>query len=270
MRSLRADQEVPIVYDWDRNIISPIKRHTELDGIIKKLYESFATGRISDERFDTLLAGYEQEQKTLKASIAEAEISLAAFEKDTARVDCFLELAKKYTDFDQLTTPMINEFIDRIIVHAPDRSEGDRTQEVEIYLKFIGRFDLPAPELTPEEEKRQASLRRHRVKSRERYQMIKAGEHAVGQPFKLTCKCCGKEFESKRTNTMFCGPNCRTKFYRQEAAENRSRECICENCGTAFTATRKNVKYCCDACRAEAHRKMQRERNAAKRAKKIA
>ena len=246
------------------------KRYTELDGIIKKLYESFAVGCISDERFDTLLASYEQEQKTLKASIAEAESALANFEQDTARVDCFLELAKKYTDFSELTTPMINEFIDRIIVHAPDRSEGDRTQEVEIYLKYIGRFEAPIPELTQEEVKRQEQLRRHRIKSRERYQMIKAGEHAVGQPFKLICKCCGKEFESKRTNTMFCGPNCRTKFYRQEAAENRSRECICENCGAAFTATRKSVKYCCDACRAEANRKMQRERNAARRAKKIA
>ena len=141
-------------------------------------------GRISDERFATLLAGYEQEQKTLSQSISDAEISLATFEKDTARVDRFLALAKKYTDFSELTTPMINEFVDKIIVHAPEKVDGDRTQEVEIYLKFIGRFDLPAPELTPEEEKRQASLHRHRIKSRERYQMIKAGKHTVGQPFK--------------------------------------------------------------------------------------
>lgn len=138
------------------------------------------------------------------------------------------------------------------------------------YLNFIGRFDLLDPELTPEEEKRQASLHWHRVKSRERCQMIKSGEHAVGQPFKLICKCCGKEFESKRKNTTFCGPNCRTKFYRQEAAVNRSRECICESCGAAFRATRKNVKYCCDACRTEANRKIQRERNATKGEKKIA
>lgn len=103
---------------------------------------------------------------------------------------------------------MINEFIDKIIVHAPEKIDGDRVQEVEIYLKFIGRFELPAPELTPEEIKRQEQLKWHRIKSRERYQKIKAGEHVVGQPFKLTCKCCGKEFESKRSNTLFCGPNC--------------------------------------------------------------
>ena len=110
----------------------------------------------------------QQEQETLKASIAEAEEALANFEKDTARVDCFLELAKKYTDFSELTTTMINEFIDRIIVHAPDRSEGDRTQEVEIYLKYIGRFEAPVPEPTPEEVRRQEQLHRYRVKSRER------------------------------------------------------------------------------------------------------
>ena len=162
---------------------------------------------------------------------------------------------------------MINEFIEKIIVHAPEKIDGDRVQEVEIYLKFIGRFELPEPELTPEEIKRQDQLRRHRIKSRERYQKIKAGKHAVGQPFQLICKCCGEEFESKRSNTLFCSPKCRTKFYRQEAVENRKRECVCENCGKTFTATRKDVKYCCDDCRTEANRRMQKERNAAKQIK---
>lgn len=135
-------------------------------------------------------------------------------------------------------------------------------QEVEIYLKFIGRFDLPEPDLTPEEIKRHEQLRRHRIRSRERYQQIKAGEHTVGQPFKLTCKCCGEEFESKRSNTLFCSPKCRTKFYRQEAVERRKRECTCENCGTVFTTDRNSVKYCCEACMREAGRK----RRAAKKA----
>lgn len=163
----------------------------------------------------------------------------------------------------KLTTPMINEFIDKIIVHAPEKIDGDRVQEVEIYLKFIGRFELPEPELTPEEIKRQEQLRRHRIKSRERYQQMKAGEHTVGQPFKLTCKCCGKEFESKRSNTLFCGPNCRAKFYRQEAAENRKRECVCENCSKTFTTTRSDVKFCCDECRYAAQIKRQGARKKA-------
>ena len=250
--------------DTKRKLNKDRKRITELDNIIKKLYESFAVGRISDERFDSLLAEYEAEQKDLQGSVADAEQRLTAFEEDTARVEQFVELAKRYTDFSELTTPMINEFIEKIIVHAPEKVDGDRVQEVEIYLKFIGHFELPAPELTDEEIKRQEQLKRHRIKSRERYQMMKAGEHAVGQPFTLTCKCCGKEFQSRSSATMYCSRNCRARYYRQEAAKERSREVVCENCGKTFTATRSNVKYCCDACRTEANRQRQQARRAAK------
>ena len=147
------------------------KRIDELDNIIKKLYESFAVGRITDERFDTLLVEYEAEQKELQASVEADEERLSVFEEDTARVEQFMELARKYTDFSELTTPMINEFIDKIIVHAPEKLDGDRVQEIEIYLKFIGHFELPAPELTEEEIKRQEQLKRHRIRSRERYQL---------------------------------------------------------------------------------------------------
>ena len=266
IQKVRAASEVrqaQAARDLKRKLNKDKRRCEELDTIIKKLYESYAVGRIGEERFDTLLAGYEQEQAALRQSIMEAESALDSFEQDTANVERFLALAKKYTDFSELTTPMINEFIEKIIVHAPEKLDGDRTQQVDIYLKFIGRFDLPASELTPEEEKRQASLHRHRVKSRERYQKIKAGEHAVGQPFKLVCKCCGEEFESTRSNTLFCGPNCRAKFYRQEAAAGRMRECVCGNCGKVFTTTRNDVKYCCEACQRKAHSKMRYRRQQA-------
>ena len=267
VRSASQLRQAEAAKDAKRKLSKDKKRITELDTIIKKLYESFAVGRITDERFDSLLADYEAEQKALQASVTEAEERLSAFAEDTARVEQFLELARKYTDFSELTTPMINEFIEKILVHAPERIDGERVQEVEIHLRFIGQFELPAPELTEEEIKRQEFLKKERIRSRERYQKIKAGEHAVGQPFTLTCKCCGQEFASKRTNTLFCGPNCRAKFYRQEAAEGRSRACTCENCGKVFPTTRANVKYCSDDCRYEGHLKGQRVRNAARRGK---
>mgnify|MGYP002270759718 CR=1 FL=1 len=219
VRSASQLRQAEAAKETKRKLNKEKKRISELDTIIKKLYESFAVGRITGERFDSLLAEYEAEQKALTASVSEMETQMSAFAEDTDRAKQFLELAKKYTDFSELTTPMINEFVEKIIVHAPEKIDGDRVQEVEIYLRFIGRFELPVTELTEEEIKRQEQLKRHRIKSRERYQKIKAGEHAVGQPFMLTCKCCGQEFASKRTNTLFCGPNCRAKFYRQEAAE---------------------------------------------------
>ena len=241
------------------------KRISELDNIIKKLYESFAIGRITDERFDTLLAEYEAEQKSLQASVAEAEQRVSSFEEDTVRVEQFMELAKKYTDFSELTTMMINEFIDKIIVHAPEKIDGDRVQEVEIYLKFIGRFELPAPELTEEEIKWQEFLKKERARSRERYQKLKSGERTVGVPITQTCKCCGKTFEARSTAKLFCDVNCRAKYYRQETANERSREVTCEHCGKVFTTTRNSVKYCSDDCRYAAQIKRQGKRKKALR-----
>ena len=270
VRSASQVRQAEAAKDTKRKLSKDKKRVSDLDSIIKKLYESFAVGRISEERFDSLLSEYEIEQQSLRTAVAEAETQLTAYAEDTDKAEQFLTLAKRFTDFSELTTPMINEFIDRIIVHAPERISEERTQEIEIHLKFIGRFELPAPELTPEELAEQERLRKERIRSRERYQKIKSGETVPGRPFTLSCKCCGKAFESKRSNTMFCDVNCRSKFYRQEAAANRSRECVCETCGTAFTTSRIDVKYCGDACREEANRKMQKERNAAKRERKIA
>ena len=265
VRSASQLRQAEAAKETKRKLNKEKKRISELDTIIKKLYESFAVGRITGERFDSLLAEYEAEQKALTASVSEMETQMSASAEDTDRAKQFLELAKKYTDFSELTTPMINEFVEKIIVHAPEKIDGDRVQEVDIHLRFIGQFELPAPELTEEEIKRQEQLKRHRIKSRERYQKIKAGEHAVGQPFMLTCKCCGQEFASKRTNTLFCGPNCRSKFYRQEAAESRSRACTCENCGKEFITTRSDVKYCSDDCRYAAQIKRQGARKKALR-----
>ncbi|MBR4032136.1 MAG: DUF4368 domain-containing protein [Clostridia bacterium] len=259
VRAASELRQKEVAKDIKRRLNRDRKRIDELDNIIKKLYESFAVGRITDERFDTLLVEYEAEQKELQASVKADEERLSVFEEDTARVEQFMELAKKYTDFSELTTPMINEFIEKIIVHAPEKIDGDRVQEIEIYLKFIGRFELPAPKLTEEEIKRQEQLKRHRIRSRERYQLIKAGEHEVGQPFKLTCKCCGKEFESRTSATMYCSKSCRAKYYRQVAAKERSRDIVCETCGKEFTTTRLDVKYCSEECRYEGNRQRQRE-----------
>ena len=160
---------------------------------------------------------------------------------------------------------MINEFVEKIVVHASERIDGDRVQNVEIYLNFIGRFDLPAPELTPEEIKRQVQIKRHHIRNRERYQEIKTGKHKVGEPLQLTCKCCGREFPSKRSNTLFCCVNCRAKYYRQEAAEKRKRECVCANCGKTFIATRSDIRYCSEDCKYKAQIKRQGERKKALR-----
>ena len=264
VRAASEVQQAQAAKDLKRKLNKDKRRFNELDTIIKKLYESYAVGRIGEERFDTLLAGYEQEQTALRQSITESEAALDSFEQDTANVEHFLDLARKYTNFSELTTPMINEFVEKIVVHAPDKSTGDRVQEVDIYLKFIGKFDAPMPEPTPEEIAEQERLQKERIRSRERYRRLKAGEN-LSPPFERICEQCGKTFMAGIPNAKFCHPNCRAKFYCRQAAESRRRDCTCANCGEVFSTTRMDVKYCSDTCRTEANRIMQKQRNAKKR-----
>ena len=112
--------------------------------------------------------GYEREQEELDAAIKHEQAELDAFNADTDRAGQFLDLVKRYTDFSVLTTPMIFEFVDKIVVHAPDRSSGERMQEVDIYLKFIGKFDVPLPEPTAEELAEMEKQRKQRAYYRER------------------------------------------------------------------------------------------------------
>ena len=147
--------------------------------MIKKLYESYATGKLSESRFDMLIADYEREQAEINELIASENERLAAYEEDTGKINDFLALTKKYTDFTQLTPQLIYEFIDRIEVHKPEKVDGERTQEVEIFLKYIGKFEVPLPDPTPEENAEAEKIRRRRANGRERKTSSPAGSGSL-------------------------------------------------------------------------------------------
>ncbi len=110
--------------DAKRKLNKDRKRHSELDTIIKKLYESFAVGRFLRNALTACLLSTKSNRKTFPHRLQKRRKAVDGCEEDTDRVEQFLALAKKYTDFSELTTPMINEFIDKIIVHAPERIDG--------------------------------------------------------------------------------------------------------------------------------------------------
>lgn len=169
-------QQAEAAKEMKRKLNRAERRVKELDGILKKLYESYATGKLPEKRYDLLSAEYEQEQTDLEKTIQDGREAIAVFNEDTNRADQFLALANKYTDFSELTTQMIYEFVDKILVHAPDRSSGERTQEVEVYLKFVGKLDIPLPEPTPEELKAQEKARKRREYYREWHRKRKQRE----------------------------------------------------------------------------------------------
>ena len=117
------------------------KRIGELDTIFQRIYEDNIIGKLSDERFMKMSKGYEDEQHTLQTEANEIQSELQQEEKKGVDVKCFLAIVKKYTDLTELTPEILREFIDKIIVHAPDKSSGRRLQEIEIIYNHIGEFD---------------------------------------------------------------------------------------------------------------------------------
>ena len=163
-------QQEATMKEYRRRLGKAKRRHEELDDLVKKLYESFATGKIPEKHFDRLLSGYDNEQTALEAELQELQTGLDRYGADSVRADRFLELVKRYTDFSELTTPMLNEFIEKVVVHEADKSTGDRVQKVDIYLNFIGAFTVPKMEaaLTAEQEAREQ--RKLQARNREREQ----------------------------------------------------------------------------------------------------
>jgi site-specific DNA recombinase len=117
------------------------KRYTQLDGLFQCIYEDNVSGKLSDERFVKLSQGYEAEQKDLQSEIEALRMELSQEKQQSVNVKSFLSTVKKYTEIPELTSEIVHEFIDRIIVHEADKSSGKRIQEIEIIYNHIGVFD---------------------------------------------------------------------------------------------------------------------------------
>ena len=168
VREASDQNQEKTVKECKQKINKAQKRHKELDGLVKKLYEGNATGKIPDKHFTRLLAEYDEEQTGLETSIAEWQRQIENWNADKLKTDQFIQLVKRYTDFSELTTPMLNEFIEKVIVYEGEGRGNDRRQRIDIYLNFIGAFEVPAHIVTPEEleaeEKRLAHSREWREK----------------------------------------------------------------------------------------------------------
>jgi len=79
-----------------------------------------------------------------------------------------MELVKRYTDFSELTPAMLHEFVEKVIVHECDKSSGKREQRVDVYLNYIGQFELPAEAEADdtESEERRAKWREYKREER--------------------------------------------------------------------------------------------------------
>lgn len=130
-----------------RELSKAKKRIAEIDALIQKIYEDNASGKLSDERYATLSLSYEEEQKTLKASVPEMQAYLETETDKTESLQRFIQKVKQVTELKALTPELIHEFVDRIVVYEPRYLDGKRVQLLDIYYSGVGILH----ELTPEE-----------------------------------------------------------------------------------------------------------------------
>ena len=155
VQEAQSSQQTTEVRKQRTRLATAKQRVSELEVLLCKIYEDNILGKLSDSRYATLDAQYEKEQTELTAEISVLEKAVKSYEKHEKDADRFIALIDKYENFDKLTIAMLNEFIEKILVHERDRKGSiQTTQEVEIYFNFVGRFVPPAfgeVELTPEE-----------------------------------------------------------------------------------------------------------------------
>lgn len=143
------------VKEYRQKVSKAQRRCKELDGLVKKLYEGNATGKIPDKHFTRLLAEYDEEQTGLEAAIAQWQEAIESWNADRLKTDKFIELVSRYTDFSELTTPMLNEFIEKVVVHEGEGRGNSRRQQEEQAAKEAHSQELAKAR----EEKRKAEKR---------------------------------------------------------------------------------------------------------------
>ena len=144
-----------------RRLATAQKRAGELEKLICKIYEDNALGKLPDARYRALDAQYAKEQDTLEIEIAELEKAVTGYEQSQKSAEKFIALIDKYENFDTLTNTMLNEFVEKILVHERSRKGSqDTTQEIEIYFNFLGRYIPPSLQPVPLTTEEQEELRK--------------------------------------------------------------------------------------------------------------
>ena len=112
----------------------------ELDMLLKKLFEENATGKLNASNYDKLFQSYQKEQEQLESRIAELKKQVARLDGEKDNNQHFIDLIAKYADLQELDAPIVNELCEKILVHQAEKIDGKRTQEIEIFYRFIGKM----------------------------------------------------------------------------------------------------------------------------------
>ena len=119
------------------------KRIIEIDNLFMHIYEDNVSGKITDDRFRNLSFNYDKEQQELKLKIEQLSKDIENTEKKDADITQFISNVKKYTEITELTPEILNELIEKILVHQTKNINGKKVQEIDIYYRGVGIISFP-------------------------------------------------------------------------------------------------------------------------------
>ena len=127
---------------WEKELKKSQKRKDEVDRLFAKIYEDNAGGRLDDDNYEMLRAKYRTEQTQLGEQIGQYTAKLNETKDNEENVRKWIDLIGKYSKIDELTAPLLNELIDKIIVHEQRiDADGRKIRDIEIYYRFVGKID---------------------------------------------------------------------------------------------------------------------------------
>jgi hypothetical protein len=180
------------------------KRAGELEKLICKIYEDSILGKLPEARYAALDEQYAKEQGALSEEIKGLEAAISGHEKSRKSADKFIALIEKYENFDTLTTPMLLEFVEKILVHERDRKGSvETTQEVEIFFNFVGRYIPPhfgEMNLTPEEQEEQRKREERKDKLHQAY--LRRKENGKQKEYEERVKAAKKTVMEAKNNAI--------------------------------------------------------------------
>ena len=118
-------------------------RIIEIDNLFMHIYEDNVSGKISDDRFRNLSFNYDKEQQELKIKIEQLSKDIENTENKDTDITQFISNVKKYTEIDHLTAEILNELIEKIVIHQQEKINGKKVQEIDIYYRGVGIISFP-------------------------------------------------------------------------------------------------------------------------------
>ena len=248
------------------------KRFSELDRLIRNLYENYSRGVLPERQYLSMMQSYAEEQDMLEKQIAQLKADEKEADVPAFKGDRFIETVKKYKNPTELTDDMIRELIDKVLIHEKVKEDEQASQRIEIIFNFVGNVDLsPTPEEIKAAEKAAAAEAVKKEKAKKEREKRAGDKHRAKKKKerldqneghmhpKKTCPQCGKDFWPNTAKQIYCSKQCvydhRMAVLRErrraEKGDHTFRQKNCVICGDLFWPVNGQQEVCSEECKQE-------------------